>query len=140
MATRLVRAYYWATPVFVLLDLAFGINVRVPFLDAMPGLKWTYYACGAAIGIAMYLLPTLSTPLALLESSVNIVFLIVATMLAYYGALDAELAAPEQPHGSPFTSEAVINLLLAATVFSMSYMIHRMRMASSRRRPDAPFG
>lgn len=67
---RLLLLYYAGTALFMLLDYAFGINVRLTFLDPFPGWRMAYYgfcylclalliwrpAWGALIGIAESLL------------------------------------------------------------------------------------
>ena len=39
----IAKWYYYATPLFILLDYFLGINVRVSALDAMPFYKYAYY-------------------------------------------------------------------------------------------------
>lgn len=44
MNRNILRLYYAATVLFVLLDFGFGINVRAAFLDNAPGLRLLFYA------------------------------------------------------------------------------------------------
>ena len=34
---RFIRAYYWSTPLFLGLSLVYGLDLRVPFLETIPG-------------------------------------------------------------------------------------------------------
>ena len=43
MTRKTLVAYYAATVLFLLLDYVAGINVRVAFLETMPGLRAGYY-------------------------------------------------------------------------------------------------
>ena len=50
---RLVQAYYWLTPAFLFASWGLGVDVRVPFLEAMPRARVAYYillfACAAVV-------------------------------------------------------------------------------------------
>ena len=57
--------YYYATPVFILLDYFGGVNVRVAVLDAMPLYKNLYYGFCILCGVGVYALPRLTPVVAL---------------------------------------------------------------------------
>jgi len=71
------RWYYYATPLFILLDYFAGINVRVSALDAMPLYKYAYYGFCILCGLCIYIFPKYSPIVALLESAINYVLMIL---------------------------------------------------------------
>ena len=55
MSPALLRIYYAATFVFVILDYALGINVRLAFLEAMPSARAAWYVvCFACLLTVAY--------------------------------------------------------------------------------------
>ena len=119
---RAVRGYYLATPLFAVADFALGWNVRVPFLDALPPLRWAYYAGGLALGLLAVARPAWTAAIGLAESTLDIALLVIGTMTAYYAHLGAVAAEPDAVVASPFDGAAVANLLLAAVVFGASWI------------------
>lgn len=77
--------YYLATPIFLLMDLVWGVSVRVSALDDTPGLKLGYYALCLACGGVMAMRPKLSGVVGVAESSVNVLLI----MLPYFRMLQA---------------------------------------------------
>ena len=52
---KLLVAYYAATAVFMLLDYAFDINVRLAALDSYPGWRLAYYLfCFLCLGLVIW--------------------------------------------------------------------------------------
>ncbi len=79
-----IKAYYWATPIFLLLDLLFGIDVRVSAFIYHPFYKFVYYLfCFVCMAIIIWK-PGLSAGVGLFESSINIVILSTGMMLSVY--------------------------------------------------------
>lgn len=132
-AARLLRAWYLATPVLVLLDLAFGLNVRAAFLDTWPS-RLAYYAMAFACGLAVQRWPGRAALVGVVESGVNIAWLIIAVSLRYLGALDAALA-DDPAAGAPFTGNEIVNLVLSAVVLIVSYFGAMARLQGPRRLP-----
>ena len=112
----IVRAYYWFAPAFVVLWLAFGIDVRFPFLDVLPGSRAALYGLQMACTVTLAYRPALAPLVGSIESSLTIGLLIVSTWMAYWGMyVDAY---PEI--GNPFTPESVRSLVISATILSLS--------------------
>jgi hypothetical protein len=120
-AVRLVRAVYWSTPLFVALDLLFGVSLRIPFLDALPGAKVVYYGVELACALAIAARPRWTAAIGLAESMVNITLLIVSTGAAYLGVLESA-ASPDVVIVNPFTPQAVVSLAISAVVLTASYV------------------
>lgn len=116
---KLLQTYYLATPLFVLADAAWGLNVRVAGLEGHPGWKYAYYALCLVSGVLTIARPHLASMVGLAESAGNLCLLIVGVWLSYYGMVDAILTG--QPVTNPFTPERITNLLFSGIVFGVSY-------------------
>ena len=76
---KLLRAYYAATVLFLLLDYLGGINVRVAFLDPWPLWRGIYYlACLGCLGLIAWR-PGLTTLVTTMESLLILGALIIST-------------------------------------------------------------
>ncbi len=107
--------YYYATPVFVLLDYFGGVSVRVTVLDSMPFYKNLYYGFCALCGVGAYALPWLTPLVALLESSVNFLMTVLAVFMPYIRFItetEDVLTAP-LPTVAGIDAPHIANLLLA---------------------------
>ncbi len=83
------RWYFYITPAFILLDYCLGLNIRVAALDSMPLYKNLYYGFCVLCGICMYIIPRYSAVVALLESSINIMMLVLGIFLPYIRTITA---------------------------------------------------
>lgn len=113
---RLTIAYYLATPFFLLLDLALGVNIRAAGLEQSPKVKYSYYALCILCGVATYFKPSLTSSVGLVESSVNILLLILGMMVPYYWLTSQAL----EDHfvRNPFTLEKVANFSISGLVWA----------------------
>ena len=76
-SARLLRIYYAATLVFVLLDYFLNINVRLAFLEAWPGMRALYYfLCFVCLGL-MFWRPGWSLWIGTIESMLALSLLII---------------------------------------------------------------
>ena len=118
IAFGLLRAYYIATPVFLVIELLSGISLRVPIFLTMP-LRCLYYGCCFACGTVCYLRPRATPTVALTESTINIflIFLGFGTALIKGAFLVAETTTiPEV-----FTPKGIVNFIVVATVWVVSF-------------------
>lgn len=118
-AARLLRGVYLATPLFALADLAFGINVRTPFFDATPALKWVYYLAACGAGVVVWNWPRLTAHVGVAESGLNIALTILSIGLAY---TRLSTAAEDPALPSPFTPNSIAALPLSAVILILSYV------------------
>jgi hypothetical protein len=125
-AALFIRAVYWSTPLFVLLDFVYGVSLRIPFLDALPGAKAVYYTADLACAVAITARPRWTAAIGFAESTLNIVLLVLSTGAAYLGVLESA-ASPDVVIANPFTPQAVASLALAALVLAASYTM-RLRI------------
>jgi hypothetical protein len=110
---------------FVALDYFYGINLRIPFLDALPGAKPVYYAFDLGCAVAMTARPRWTGAIGFAESLINISLLVLSTGAAYLGMLERAGSA-DIVIVNPFTSHAVASLVLSASVM-MAIYVDRMR-------------
>jgi hypothetical protein len=83
------RWYFYITPLFILFDYIYGINIRISALETMPIYKNLYYGFCILCGICMYIIPRYSAVVALLESSINIMMLVLGIFLPYIRTITA---------------------------------------------------
>ncbi len=88
--TRLsfLRWYYVATPLFWLVGLIWGVNVRVAFLDDFPVGRNAYYLLCFIVGIVMLRAPQYASRLAFAESTANLGLLMLSVAVWYLHMLD----------------------------------------------------
>ena len=114
---RLLRLYYAATAVFLLLDYAFGINVRLASLEPFPGWRALYYLfCFGCLGL-MFWRPAWSRWLATLESLLTLSMLIIATGVRVMTVSDTMLSTG---HGF-ITTEEIINFIISGGAAWIAY-------------------
>lgn len=77
------RWYFYITPLFILLDYFLGLNVRVSALDSAPGYKNLYYGFCILCGVCMFIIPRYSAVVALFESSINFMMIVLGIFLPY---------------------------------------------------------
>jgi hypothetical protein len=115
-----VRAVYWSTPLFAALDFLYGVSLRIPFLDALPGAKAIYYAADFACAVAIAARPRWTAAIGLGESTASISLLVLSTGAAYLSVLDSA-ASSDVVIVNPFTPQAVASLAISALVLGASY-------------------
>jgi hypothetical protein len=112
--------YYLATPVFVLMDFVWGVNIRVSALDDTPALKYAYYALCLAFGGVTSMRPGLSSVVGVVESSLNVLLLVLGMMLPYYRMLET-IAAGKDVTTNPYRPEMFVNFFLSAAVWVTAF-------------------
>jgi hypothetical protein len=118
----IAKWYYYATPLFILLDYLLGINVRVSALDAMPLYKYAYYGFCILCGLCMYISPRYSPIIALLESAINYVLMILLLLTPYIRCLMQEdIIGEGWQNVEALTAQQIINLLIAALVAAYAF-------------------
>ncbi len=123
------RWYYYATPLFILLDYLAGINVRVAALDSMPLYKNAYYGFCIICALCIYIFPRYSPIVALFESAINILIMILLLFLPYVRCLMQEdIIGEGWQYVEALNPERMFNLLLVGVVavFAFKASIHRV--------------
>jgi heme A synthase len=109
---RWIRRYYLLTPLFIVLDVLFGLNVRVSGL-ASPELRYLYYGLCLLCALACYWQSRYSALIAIAESSVNLLILLAGVMIpiVHLGDLAGDAAA-----NAGISGYNVINFLLSGGI------------------------
>lgn len=74
----MIRFYYLATVIFLLLDILVDINVRVAFLEGFPALRATYYAVIFTCMALILWRPSWADVIGAVESLTSLVALILS--------------------------------------------------------------
>ncbi len=137
-ANRIVKSYYIATPLFLILEFAFGFDLRVNFFIDDPVWRIVYYLfCFACMGVILWK-PGYTIGIGILESGVNLVFLFVGAALRWTFPFTwitedgDEIAWLEDP----VTVMDVMNFVLVGTILILCF--HRW-VALARRSSRSPW-
>ena len=118
MQRTLLIVYYAGTALFLALDFGFGVNVRVAFLEAAPGLRLGYY--GVLFGCLALVLwrPEWSRLVGSVESLATLVALIINMALRSMIVTDEMLET-----GAGFvTMSEIVNFVIAGTVAYVAWL------------------
>lgn len=126
MSRTILIAYYAATALFVSLDYGFGINVRVAFLEAAPGLRNLYYLiCFACLALMLWR-PQWTSVIGAVESLATLIALIINMALRSMIVTDAMLES-----GSGFvTMPEIVNFMIAGGAAYVAFMQGLSALAS----------
>lgn len=108
--------YYLATPLFAILDLIFGVNIRAAGLQGLPSLRTFYYSVCTIVGIVTFFRPSLSWIAGLAESSINILILILGVLLPYYALF--QQVEGDRAFRSPFSASHIMNFLISGLIWA----------------------
>ncbi|MDQ2070660.1 hypothetical protein [Natronospira bacteriovora] len=84
-SARWIQAWFLATPLFLVLDVLFGVEFRAAFLDQSAG-RMAWYGLCFGLGLLAWRWPAAGPLLALLESASNLLFLCLSVMLPIFAA------------------------------------------------------
>jgi len=139
---RLIQGYYLGSPIFFLVSLFWSFELRTTFLTD-PFHRLAYYALISGLGLLTYFRLGAGPWVALGESSLNLVLLILGILLPIYRLADQ--AASGQPFTLPYSAgEVLLNGALAGTFFivgfyrAQSEILRRYSIKKKDRRTDPP--
>ncbi len=115
----IARWYYYITPLFILLDYIWGVNVRVTILDSMPLYKSLYYGFCILCGVGMYIVPQYFAVVALLESTIIFTMVVLGIFVPYVQNIlyvDDILTADFKAMEASLNIQPIVNLVLAGSV------------------------
>lgn len=129
-SARLLRIYYAATLVFVILDYFLGINVRLAFLEAQPEMRAAYYLlCFVCLGL-MTCWPAWSPWIGTVESMLALSLLIVTMGVRVMTASEQILATGT----GLVTMSEIMNFMIVGGAAWLAYM---RGIAAIRKRPGS---
>ncbi|NIS50098.1 MAG: hypothetical protein GWN94_03105 [Phycisphaerae bacterium] len=117
----LLNFYYVLTPLFLVMELVWGIRVRVPFLLASAGLRYGYYGMCFLFGLTCYFRRKLMPIVAIFESTINIALLIGGFYLTIlHSGIDfATSDIDEAPE--VVTYKEIIGFVLALAIWMIAF-------------------
>ena len=124
---QVLKIYYAATAIFLMLDYVLGVNVRLAFLTDWPGWRILYYVfCFGCFGVIVWR-PALTTLVTTIESLITLSALILGFGIRAMGMSVAVL----DYGGGIITVEEVVNFLISGTAAWIGW--YRGSRALSRR-------
>lgn len=145
-----IRGYYLASPLFLLMGLWWGLEIRVVFIPD-PGPRFLYYLALSALGLLAHYRPFAAPWVALGESTLNLLLIVLWILLPVYGLSDAVLGPEPLPASVdldlPYTTgQVLVNGLLAGSFFLVGFYKaqeevlkrHPWLGGAGRRGPGAP--
>ena len=116
---RLIQGYYLGSPLFFLMGVWWGIEVRVTFIPD-PGLRFGYYVLLSGLGLLTHFRPGTAPWVALGESSLNLLLIMLWILVPIYTMVDVVLEGG--PAGVPYTpNQLLVNGLLAGSFFLIGF-------------------
>ena len=136
------KLYYTVTPLFILLDYLWGINVRAVVLDSVPMYKGLYYGFCILCGVVIYIIPKFSPVVALVDSTVIFSMTVLSIFMSYVQSfvqiddiLDADLQYVNIV-GPP----CIINLLLVGGMAALTFRTSLSTLGMSGNEPASDDG
>ena len=116
-AANVLLAYYAATAIFLILDFAFGFNVRLSFLEPYPEARVAYYGiCFLCLGMMVWR-PARIELIGAFESLVTLVALIFAMGMRTI----VPTARMLESTGGHVTIQEIINFILAGSIAYLAW-------------------
>ena len=108
-----------ASPLFFLLGLWWGFEVRVSFIPD-PATRFFYYVLLSGLGLLAYFRPGTAPWVALCECSVNLLLIMLWILMPIYSLAEAGIG--QGPVGVPYTpTQVLVNGLLAGSFFLLGF-------------------
>jgi hypothetical protein len=123
----LIGAYYRATPLFFLADIGLGLGFRAVALPE----GWSrlaYYGLCFACALAIELWPRRAAFVALGESALNMLLLILRVWLPLMGAYDSALSG--QPIEAGLAPAAAVGFMVSGIIGWLSFQRAQARLLS----------
>jgi hypothetical protein len=128
LPTSLIQAYYWATSVFVLVDLTLGANLRAAALPQAE-LRYLYYGLCFGCAVACRRWPQHAPWVGIGESAVNIFLLIFSVMGPIFALPEVLLEGGDA--GVLMTPAKLINFLISGGLLWLSFQRSQAAAAGS---------
>ena len=120
----IARWYFYITPLFILLDYIWGVNVRVSALDSWPVYKNLYYGFCILCGVCMYFVPRYSAVVTLFESIINFGMILFSIFMPYIqnmiyaeDILNADFKAMEES----INAQSIVNLVIVGSFVVLTF-------------------
>ena len=125
----LFAVYYLATPLFVVADALLGVNIRIAALPDASS-RGAYYLFAFACGILCRWRPRITPVVGILESSLNVLLLVLSVMLPLFEL--QETVFTDEPWVTPFSAMSLGNFILSGAVLVASFHLHMANLTHRR--------
>jgi hypothetical protein len=120
---QVIKVYYFATPLFLILELAFGFDFRVNAYISDPKWRFFYYLFCFVCMIAIAWRPKFTIAVGILECSTNLIILFVGTAVSWMFPFTA--VSPDTFEvlwvENPVTITNVISFLLVGSLWILCF-------------------
>jgi len=134
------RFYYYITPLFILLDYFFGINVRAAILDTMPLYKNIYYGFCIMCGVGVFVFPRLTPVVTLFDSTASILGIVLTVYLPYIRFITQtdDVLNTDMPMAAGISIPCTINLILVGVMAIIGFYgcLNELQLSMKRDQPD----
>lgn len=134
------RFYYYVTPLFILLDYFFGINVRAAVLDTMPLYKNLYYGFCIMCGVGVFVFPRLTPVVTLFDSTASILGIVLTVYLPYIRFINQtdDVLNANMPTVVGINAPCMINLILVGIMAIIGFRgcLHELQFSMKPDQPD----
>ena len=120
----IVRWYFYLTPLFILLDYIWGVNVRVSALDSWPVYLIVFFGLCFVCGVCMYIVPLYSAVVTLFESIINFGMIVFSIFMPYIqnmiyaeDILNADFKAMEKS----ITAQSIVNFVIVGSFVVLTF-------------------
>ena len=117
MQFNTLHIYYLLTPVFFLLHFGFGVNLRSSIPGVADAWLYAYYALCFLAGFIAFRKAVTGALFSLLESSVNIMLLLLSVLMPIYTVGNS----PDGIAAAHFGLAELIHFLIAGTILLISF-------------------
>lgn len=131
---KLIRAYYLVTPLFVILDALFGITFRASGLT-LPEYRYLYYGFCLLCALGCYWQVRYTALIAMAESSVNLLILLLGIMLPviHLGDLPGETDAVVLINSDNILNFLITGIVLVSVFYSAQRELHHPASIENQR-------
>jgi hypothetical protein len=113
----IIRAYYVATVLFLLLDLVLNINVRIAFLEPYPTMRACYYAVIFGCMALILWKPAWTITISAFESLVTLIALIMSMGIRSMLITDAML----EGNAAFISGPEIINFVITGSIAYLAF-------------------
>ena len=120
----IAKWYFYLTPLFILLDYIWGVNVRVSALDSWPVYKNLYYGFCILCGVCMYIVPRYSAVVTFFESIINFGMIVFSIFMPYIqnmiyaeDILNADFKAMEES----INAQSIVNFVIVGSFVVLTF-------------------
>ncbi len=133
------RFYYYVTPLFILLDYFFGINIRAAILDDMPLYKNIYYGFCIMCGVGVFVFPRLTPVVTLFDSTASILAIVLTVYMPYIRFINQtdDILNADLPTTVGINTPCIINLVIVGTMAIIGFRgcLHELQFSMGQDQP-----